>query len=338
VGEQLKKRIAVIGLGKLGILHSAVVNMIPKAELVAIADVNKQLATYVKQAGLKAIFYDDTDKMLAEVRPDAAVICTPAFANLPVVRQCLTRDMDLFVEKPLAHTFEAAKAMVGLAAGRKIVTATGYLFALLADGLLGSLHRVRSAVYTSEVFSKKKGWYYDPEKSGGGAVMNIASHLIYVLYWYFGLPQTVFAQTKYIHSDVDDAGTALFEYDNGLLGSMDVSWSVPGYRLPYTEINIEGENGTMSLTSDAIKLYLYKAHRGLPKEWTTIHKIDLGSTARFEIGAEGLYEEGEEFVDRCFDRKAPAVTWADAFAVQRIIEAVYRSAARKATVSIGEIA
>jgi predicted dehydrogenase len=348
VGEQLKKRIAVIGLGKLGILHSAVVNMIPKAELVAIADVNKQLATYVKQAGLKAIFYDDTDKMLAEVRPDAAVICTPAFANLPVVRQCLTRDMDLFVEKPLAHTFEAAKAMVGLAAGRKIVTATGYLFAhmalfkkakaLLADGLLGSLHRVRSAVYTSEVFSKKKGWYYDPEKSGGGAVMNIASHLIYVLYWYFGLPQTVFAQTKYIHSDVDDAGTALFEYDNGLLGSMDVSWSVPGYRLPYTEINIEGENGTMSLTSDAIKLYLYKAHRGLPKEWTTIHKIDLGSTARFEIGAEGLYEEGEEFVDRCFDRKAPAVTWADAFAVQRIIEAVYRSAARKATVSLGEIA
>jgi predicted dehydrogenase len=347
VPDQKKKRFAVIGLGKLGMLHTAVVNMIPGAELVAIADVNKQLATYVRQAGLKAVFFDDTDKMLAEAGPDAAVICTPAFANLPVVRQCLVRDMDLFVEKPLAHTFEAAKTMVGLAAEKKIITATGYLFAhmtlfkkaktLLADGLLGPLHRVRSAVYTSEVFSKKKGWYYDPEKSGGGAVMNIASHLIYVLYWFFGIPQTVFARTKYIYSDVDDAGTAMFDYAGGLQGTLDVSWSVPGYRLPYTEINIEGDNGTMTLTNDSIRLYLYKAHKGFPKEWTTIHKIDLGSTSRFEIGVEGLYEEDQDFVDRCSDRKNPAVTWADGFAVQRIIEAIYRSAARRTTVSLGEI-
>ena len=54
-----------------------VVNMIPNAELVAIADVNKRLAKYVLQAGIKAPFYADTDRMLTEVKPDAAVICTP---------------------------------------------------------------------------------------------------------------------------------------------------------------------------------------------------------------------------------------------------------------------
>jgi len=347
VQEQKKIRVAVIGLGKLGILHMAVMNMIPQAELVAIADTNKQLSTYVLQSGLRAPFFSDTDQMLAEIKPDAAVICTPAFANLSAAEPCVGRNMDLFLEKPLAHTFDAAKKLTCLVSGRKIVHATGYLFAhmslykkaksLLAEGLLGRLYRVRSSVYTSEVFGKKKGWYYDPKKSGGGAVINIASHLLYVLYWYFGTAESIFAQIRHIHSDVEDAATALLEFPDGLQTVMDVSWSVPGYRLPYTEIHIEGENGTMELTNDYIKLYLYKAHRGYPREWTTIHRIDLPSGSRFEIGAEGLYEEDQDFISCCLDRKNPAVTWNDGFEVQRMIEAIYRSAAQRKAISIGEI-
>ena len=345
--ETKKVRTAVIGLGKLGILHMSVVNMIPRAELCAIADVNKGLAKYVEQAGIKAPFYSDTVRMLAEVKPDAAVLCTPPFANLSVSEQCLVRDMDVFTEKPLAHTFDAAKKMIALVSGRKVVNATGYLFAhmgiykrakaILSEGALGKLYRVRSGVYTSEVFSKKKGWLYDPEKAGGGAVINIASHLLYVLYWFFGTARTVTAQTRRIYSDVEDAGSALLEFDGGLQGTMDVSWSVPGYRLPHTEINIEGDNGTMELTNDYLRLYLYKAHKNYPKEWTTIHKIDLPSTSRFEIGAEGLYEEDREFIHRSIDRGRPAVTWYDGFEVQRMIEAIYRSAAGKKTIFTGDL-
>ncbi len=342
-----KVRTAVIGLGKLGILHMSVVNMIPEAELCAIADVNKGLAKYVEQAGIKAPFYSDTAKMLAEVRPDAAVLCTPPFANPSVVEACLARDMDIFTEKPLAHTFEAAKKMMALLDGRKIVNATGYIFAhmgiyrkakaLLGEGVLGKLYRVRSGVYTSEVFAKKKGWLYDADKAGGGAVINIASHLLYVLYWFFGTARTATAQVRRIYSDVEDAGSALLEFDGGLQGTMDVSWSVPGYRLPHTEITIEGDNGTMELTNDYLKLYLYKAHKGTPKEWTTIHKIDLPSASRFEIGAEGLYEEDQEFIRRALDRGRPSVTWADAFEVQRMVEAIYRSAAAKTTINTGDL-
>jgi predicted dehydrogenase len=345
--ETKKIRTAVIGLGKLGILHMSVVNMVPDAELCAIADVNKGLGKYVEQAGIKAPFYADTDRMIAEVRPDAAVICTPAFANLPVVEQCLVRDMDLFTEKPLAHTLDAAKKMMALAANRNIITATGYLFAhmgiykrakaLLAEGILGKLYRVRSSVYTSEVFAKKKGWLYDPEKAGGGAVINIASHLLYVLYWFFGTAEAVTARTRRIYSDVEDAGSALLEFKGGLQGTLDVSWSVPGYRLPHTEIVVEGDNGVMELTNDYLKLNLYRAHKGFPKEWTTIHKIDLPSSSRFEIGAEGLYEEDQDFIRAAVERGRPAVTWADGFEVQRMVEAIYRSAEKKTTIRTGEL-
>ena len=255
--------------------------------------------------------------------------------------------MDLFTEKPLAHTFDAAKKMMALAAERNMVNATGYLFAhmgiykrakaILSEGVLGKLYRVRSGVYTSEVFAKKKGWLYDPEKAGGGAVINIASHLLYVLYWFFGTAKTVTAQTRHIYSDVEDAGSALLEFDGGLQGILDVSWSVPGYRLPHTEIVVEGDNGTMELTNDYLKLYLYKAHKNYPKEWTTIHKIDLPSSSRFEIGAEGLYEEDQDFIRAAVERGRPAVTWADGFEVQRMVEAIYRSASAKTTIHTGDL-
>jgi predicted dehydrogenase len=347
VNHPKKVRVALIGLGKLGILHTAVVNMIPDAELCALVDVNKQLSRYAEQAGLKAPFFTDTERMLAEIRPDAAVICTPAFVNLSVARPCLEKGLDVFVEKPLAHTFEAAKTMVALAGRSHAVNATGYLMAhmtifqkaksLISEGVLGRLERVRASVYTSEVFAKKKGWLYDPDKAGGGAVISIASHLLYLLYWYFGQAREAFAQTKAIYSDVEDAATALLLFDGGLHGTMDVSWSLPGFRLPHTEIHVEGDNGTMEVTGDYVKLYLFRGHKSYPREWTTIHKIDLPSPGRFIIGAEGLYEEDQDFVSRCLDRGRPAVSWSDGLEVQRMIEAIYRSAAQKKVISTGDL-
>ena len=208
---------------------------------------------------------------------------------------------------------------------------------ILSEGALGNrLPLPLGRLHERGLFQEER-LVYDPEKAGGGAVINIASHLLYVLYWFFGTARTVTAQTRTVYSDVEDAGTALLEFDRGLQGTMDVSWSVPGYRLPHTEIFIEGDNGTMELTNDYLKLYLYKAHKNYPKEWTTIHKIDLPSSSRFEIGAEGLYEEDQDFIHSAAGRGRPAVTWADAFEVQRMVEAIYRSAAGKTTVLTGDL-
>jgi predicted dehydrogenase len=348
VEKEKKVRVGVIGLGKMGILHTALVNMIPQAELAALSDINKQLARYVEQSGLRAPFFSDLAQMLSEIALDAAFICTPAFTNLAVVETCLKKDLDLFVEKPLAHTFEDAKKMAALAAASKNVHATGYLFAhmslfkkakgLLDTKVIGRVHRFKSSMYTSEVFGRKKGWYYDKAKSGGGAVINIASHLLYLVYWYFGRPASVFARARSIYSDgVEDDATALMEFSEGVSGSLDVSWSVPGYRLPYMDLSIEGDNGTLELTNDYIKLYLYKAQKSFPKEWTTIHKIDMPVSSPFELGAEGLYEEDLDFIGRCLDRTPAAVTWQDGLEVQRIIEAIYRSADRQKVIFLNEV-
>lgn len=343
--KEKKVRVGVIGLGKMGILHTALVNMIPQAQLVALSDINKSLSKYVKDSGLKAPFFVDLRQMLREVNMDAVFISTPTFANLPCVEPCLEKNLDIFLEKPLAPTLEAARKMVSLVSQRTIVHATGYLFAhialfqeakkLLEERLLGRLFRFRSSIYTSEVFSPKKGWTYDKTKSGGGAVINIASHLLYLLFWYFGPVKEVYAKTQSLYSAVDDAATAFLEFANGVSGTLDVSWSIPGYRLSYIDLVIEGDNGTLELTNDYIKIYLYRAHHKYPKEWTTIHRIDLACN-KFELGGEGYYEEDLEFIHCCLERKKPTVSWEEGLEVQKIVEAIYRSAEEKKSVRIGE--
>jgi predicted dehydrogenase len=342
-----KVRVGVIGLGKMGILHTALVNMIPEARLSALYDVDKKLAQYVEDAGLNAPFYSDLDKLLSEVELDAAFLCGPTYTNLPLARACAARNLDIFAEKPMAHSFEAAKEMVELASGRKLVHATGYLLShwclckkakeILDEGVLGRVLRYRASIYISEVFSRKKGWFYSREKSGGGAVLHIASHLISLLYLYFGQARSVFGRTQSAYSEVEDSGSALLEYANGVQGTLDVSWSIPGYRMAYINLTIEAENGSLDLTNDDLRLYLQKAAKGYPKEWTHLYRADMPSVSGFDLGGEGFYDEDKDFIECCLERRKPVVSWSEGLEVQRIIEAIYRSASSGRTVALKEV-
>ena len=167
--------------------------------------------------------------------------------------------------------------------------------------------------------------------------MNIASHLLYLLFSYFGPVKSVFAETHRFYSEVDDSATAFLEFSQGARGTLDVSWSIPGYRLSYIDLIVEGENGTLELTNDYIKLYLFRAAKEFPKEWTTIHKIDFAPSSKFELGGEGFYEEDLDFINCCLQRKTPLVTWREGLEVQRIVEAIYRSADNKKVIDLGEI-
>ena len=342
-----KIRTGVIGMGKMGILHSALINMIPQAELVSVHDTNRRLSQYVKNSGMEVTFYSQLEKMLDEVDLDAVFVCTPPFTHLPIVQECVHRKLNVFVEKPLAESCSSAKKMVSLIEKKDVIHATGFTLAhiplykkakeMLSRDILGRIHRFHISVYFSQVFSRKRGWFYDKSKSGGGVIIDIASHLIYLVSWYFGLPHQVFARTLQFYSDVEDCGTIVFEYEDGLIGVLDANWSIPGYRLATIEIAVEGENGYMEITNDYIKLNLLQPADDFGEGWTNIHKIDLGSTSHFDLGSEGFYDEDRHFIECCLTKEKPAVNWEDGLNVQRIIEAVYRSSEKRSPVDLGSV-
>jgi predicted dehydrogenase len=342
-----KVRTGIIGMGKMGILHAALINMTPQAELVSVHDTNRKLSKYVKNSGMDVTFYSRLERMLDKVDLDAVFVCTPPFTHLPIVQECINRKLNIFVEKPLAESCSSAKKMVSLIETEDVIHATGFTLAhiplykkakdMLTRGVLGRVRRFNISVYFSQVLRKKKGWFYDKSKSGGGVVIDIASHLIYLVTWYFGLPQKVYARTLNFYSDVEDCGSILFEYKDGLTGVLDANWSIPGYRLATIEIALEGENGFMEITNDYIKLNLLQSTDDIGEGWTNIHKIDLGSTSHFDLGSEGFCDEDRHFIECCQTKEKPDVSWEDGLDVQRIIEAVYRSSDRRNPVDLDSV-
>ena len=69
-------RVALVGLGKMGLSHLSIVNTHPDVELVAVCDSAAYILDVLgKHAGIKG--YADYAKLLDEQRPDAVLIATP---------------------------------------------------------------------------------------------------------------------------------------------------------------------------------------------------------------------------------------------------------------------
>lgn len=329
-------KVGIIGLGKMGILHTAQLKTIKDAEIVAVADVEKRLGQYSKKIDPDIPFFSSIKKMLDSVPMDAVYICTPAFTHLEVCELCSKYKVHQFIEKPLAESLESAKKIVNLKKSPETILATGYSFAfhpifqkvkeLLDKDILGKVFRANSSTYISVVLKKQSGWLYERDKSGGGIIINSASHLIHLLWWYFGDVKYVFSKTQSLYSEVEDCAYVCFEFKNRTQSIMDASWSIPGFRLQEINFTVECQNGKMEVCNDMIKIYLDKSRREFKAGWTTLHKIDLGDSADFFLGSEEFNIEDKHFVECCLRKETPLVSGKDGFKVQRIIEAIYRSA------------
>lgn len=332
-------RIAIVGLGKMGIMHAAVVGTHPRAEIAAIVDVQPRLEPYARGLGLKAPFYASVDEMLATAEVDAVMVCTPASTHLPIAAACVERGLHVFVEKPLADSLDSARKMYALVKNTRLIHAVGYMkahyplhqkmHALVRGGTLGRVRQCHCAVYLSQVFRPPKGWIYDRACSGGGVVINSASHLLFLLWWLFGDVRGVFARAQSVHSSVEDVATVVLEFDSGVVASMDASWSVQGYPVEHSEMRIVGERGTLEITDDGARLYLTQDSGQYRQGWTAFHRSELDRAPvdlSADYGGEGYCNEDFHFVECCATGCAPLVSWREGLAVQEIVDAIYRSA------------
>ncbi len=92
-------RVALIGLGKMGLSHLAIIRTHPDADLVAVCDPTAYiLDVLTKHTGLKG--YADYRTLLDEEELDAIVIATPSRFHAEMVQAALERDIHVYCEKP----------------------------------------------------------------------------------------------------------------------------------------------------------------------------------------------------------------------------------------------
>lgn len=117
-------RVAVIGLGNIGKIHTRFYQANKDVELVALCDMlADRVDPVAQQAGVKA--YHDLGEMLTAEQIDAVSVCTAGPENgghhYDPVMQCLNADKHVLVEKPISNNIEHARAMVRQARERGLL-------------------------------------------------------------------------------------------------------------------------------------------------------------------------------------------------------------------------
>ena len=104
-------RIGLVGLGQMGRNHLRILSLLRGVDLVFVHDADfLHCEAIAVQYGVKA----RPDIEVAAGEADAVVICTPTITHADYIRRLAPLVSALFVEKPLAHTLEAAQAVAGV--------------------------------------------------------------------------------------------------------------------------------------------------------------------------------------------------------------------------------
>jgi predicted dehydrogenase len=189
---------------------------------------------------------------------------------------------------------------------------------------------LRSTMYVAQLFREGKGWRYDPAVSGGGVLMTQNSHLLDMLLWMFGRVERVSAHTTQLYSRaVEDHAHVFFHFASGLRGFLDASWSAHHYRTPTMAIHVQGEGGTLDVTDDRVALFLSASGHGMDAGWHEWRKPDLYRGVPFDIGGSQYTRQAQQFLDAIRGAGVVESDVASALEVQRVISAVYLSAARQ---------
>ena len=335
-------RVGVIGLGKMGLLHGAITEALDGTELVAAADSEKLLPGFMKELKPSMTMYGDFHKMLDGADIDAAIITTPVHLHVPIAIECAKRNVHYFCEKPLSIDGESAAELLRLTRKNDVISMVGYMMRyldtfregkrILDSGVLGDLIMFNSSIYVGQLFKKGKGWRYDKEKSGGGVLMNQGSHLVDLLLWYFGKAKRVSGNLIHQYAgSVEDFAHGNFEFENGLKGWMDTAWSKRHHRLVDSEINIQGENGTLEVTDDEVKIFLDEARGDFDAGWSVMNKTDLYTGVPFDIGGPQYTEELIAFYKAISAGNRVESDIGSALRVQRVIDAFYLSSEENST-------
>jgi len=302
-----KLRVAVVGFGKMGILHAGILNVLPKVQLVAVCEKSGLIRRFMKNLFRDVSVVDDVGK-LSDLGLDAVYVTTPISCHFAVVKSIYNLKVasSVFVEKPLASNYGEARELCDLALKFGDVNMVGYMrrFSvtfrkakeLLDQGVIGEPVSFSAYAYSSDFFGVDKNSKIGTPKVG--VLRDLGCHAMDLALWFFGNSKVKKAKIDSLFGKGSE-DSAFFEVETecGVRGKFDVSWCVDGYRVPEVGFTVDGSNGVMRVNDDVLELNL---NGGEKFRW---FRHDLGDGVGFWLGAPEYYREDECFVKSLIDGK-----------------------------------
>ncbi len=310
-------RIGIIGLGRAGAVHLEACRTVPGMEVGAVCDPSPSARRTAAAAGIAS--YADVDAMLDAERLDGVTICAPPAAHAPLAIKCLERGLQILCEKPLAPATSDAAEMFAVARRhrRSLVVASKFRHVpevmlareLMHSGELGE--PVSFAVSFCSAVDMSARWNAERTQSGGGVIIDNGCHAFDIIYFLFGsvtrIHTTLLKPVQ--HLPVEDSATVRIWAGEGVIGTVDLSWSWATGRDTY--LVVQGTRGTLEVGWHGSRLKLEG------QEWRDVGRAYDKLDAHRRMHA--------QFRDICVDGAEPWIKPAECVRVVSVIEAAYRS-------------
>jgi predicted dehydrogenase len=269
---------------------------------------------------------------------DVVVVGLPNFLHEEAIALTAAAGKAVLVTKPLARDATEAKRILDTIEGTGVFG--GYLEDLVytpksmkavdsvASGAIGDVTWVRSRETHPGPHS---AWFWDKEKAGGGAIVDLGCHCIEIIRCFMGkgnrpVEVMAWADTLVHPIQAEDNAVVLIRFESGALGQFEVSWTFRGGMDLRDEV--AGTEGTIWLNHflrTGYEMYSSGGGGGYVAE-----KLESTEGWLFPVGDEitelGYAAMFADMFDSLDAGKSPRETIYDGYVVNAIMDAAYASA------------
>lgn len=228
----------LLGLGQIGRTHRwAYERLARENETVKVEAYFDMSEEAFSETG-DARTYTDIDELLEKEkgRIDYIDICLPTFLHRDVAVKAMKMGYHVLCEKPMALSFEDAKAMCDASkeTGKKLMVAHPLRFSdffkmaydCVRSGELGKVRNARFNIYSAGLPEGKNNWFRNYRLSGGPA-LDVQVHDVDLIKWLFGTPETVSALGSKVYTETAyDAISASMVFGDGMYMNIHADYAV----------------------------------------------------------------------------------------------------------------
>jgi len=322
-----------IGIISFAHMHAySYINCFRKIEnvtLVGIADDDQQRGEQVAKTNKIAYFKDYHDLLAQDM--DAVVITSENAKHKEMTVAAAEAGKHILCEKPISTNRDDALAMIEACAKHQVKFQMAFpcrfstpiirAKEMIESGAVGDVLAINGTNHGK----MPGGWFIEKKLSGGGAVMDHTVHVVDVMRWIMKSEvKSVYAEidTRFHNIQIDDCGTLMMEFENGVFASLDPSWSRPPSYPTWGDVTLEvvGNKGTLFVDA-------FKQDIDIYSETETGHQ--------YSFWGDNIDLQLVKYFVNCFrNKQTPDVTATDGLRALEVALAAYESARRGAAIEL----
>ena len=286
-------------------------------------------------------YTDNIKECISHKDVDVVIIALSNDMHLESVLACAASGKHVLCTKPLGRN--AKEALQMLQAVEKANIVGGYLEDLVySPKSIKSLAMIKNGSIGEVIWAKSRethpgphsDWFWDKQKSGGGAIIDLGCHCVELCRNYIGknvkpVEVMCWADTRVHPIEAEDNAVALVKYENGAIGQIEVSWTFRGgMDLREEVMGTEGTIWTNNFLRTGFEMFTtgkggdYIAEKA---ESNTGWLFPVGDEMN-ELGYNHMFTDMFEAIE---NKREPNENFYDGYVVNSILDAAFLSVKTK---------